>query len=420
MDIYVYIDAIGITEGPQFMGVLRAESIRGKEVFSFRYDKAMLRNKAIAYLDPDIQPYEGEQYAPAEKENFGIFLDSCPDRWGRVLMQRRERIRAKDAGTEPRKLRPSDYLLGVFDGNRMGALRFKTSLDGSFLDNDEHLAAPPITTLRTLEQASLNYERDDAEDSPEYRLWLRMLYQPGSSLGGARPKANVIDTDGSLWIAKFPSRHDDIDVGAWEFIVTQMAGEFGIHVPQTAVRRYSSRHHTFLTRRFDRDGMLARYYFASAMTLLGYTDGDDAAAGVSYLELADFIQQYGTPKQQQDLHELWRRVVFNIAISNCDDHLRNHGFMLSAKGWQLSPAYDLTPNPDGLGLKLNINENDNSLDFDLAIQTAPLYGMGLDEAEHAVETCRKICSSWRGRADALGISRSEQDRMASAFKTISF
>lgn len=415
MDIYVYIDAEGLTDKPLFMGLLHTEKVRGKEIFSFRANKEWIANKSFAFLDADLGQYSGAQYAPNGKENFGIFTDSCPDRWGRILMQRRERLKSKDEDRPIRRLDTSDYLLGVYDGNRMGALRFKTSPDGPFLDNDSELATPPIASLRMLEQTSLNYEREDAEESPDYRKWVRMLYSPGSSLGGARPKANVLDIDGNLWIAKFPSRHDTVDVGAWEYIVTSMAHDFGINTPEIKVGKYSSSYHTFMTKRFDRTMNGRRLYFASAMTLLGYKDGDSAIEGASYLELAEFLECFGTPQQKEDLRELWKRIVFNIAISNCDDHLRNHGFILSPKGWMLSPAFDLTPNPSGTGLTLNIDETDNTLDFDLAIDSASYYGVDNAEALSLVKRCKSVCASWNTRAAQLGISRSEQEMMAPAF-----
>jgi serine/threonine-protein kinase HipA len=415
MNIYVYIDAYGLTNGPMLMGTLKAETTRGKQIFSFRADDNWLRNGIFSYLDPDLQQYSGAQYVPDEKGNFGLFLDSCPDRWGRMLMQRRERIRAKESGETIRKLQDSDYLLGVYDGNRMGALRFKTDINGNFMDDDAYLATPPVTSLRALEQASLNYEHSDAEQSPEYTNWVRMLYSPGSSLGGARPKANVIDTDGNLWIAKFPSKNDTTDVGAWEYLVTEMARHFGLRVPETKTYKFSSKYHTFLTKRFDRQGIDKRLYFASAMTLLGYNDGDDAHDGASYLELAEFLQNYGTPRLKDDLEELWKRVVFNIAISNCDDHLRNHGFILTSHGWILSPVFDLTPNPNGLGLKLNINEDDNSLNYQLAIDTASYYGITKDDAFDLVKRVKNLFSDWHQIANYLGISRAEQEQIAPAF-----
>ena len=412
MEIYVYMDARNLVDASLFLGVLNAEKIKGKEIFSFQADEGCIKKGKLQFLDADLMQYEGSLYAPNGKPNFGLFLDSCPDRWGRVLMQRRERLRANDSS--PKKLMESDYLLGVYDKNRMGALRFKTDKRGPFLDDDENLATPPITSLRALEQASLGYEKDDAMQSKEYANWVRMLYSPGSSLGGARPKANVLDVDGSLWIAKFPSRNDNCDVGAWEYIVTEMAREFGINVPSTRLRQFSSRNHTFLTKRFDRI-YNGRIHFASAMTLLGYKDGNDADDGISYLELAEFLQRYGTPELQKDLRELWKRILFNVAVSNCDDHLRNHGFILTSKGWILSPAYDLTPNPYGTGLKLNIDETDNSLSFDLVLSTSSYYGVDDKEANMELSKLRVIVSSWRSRAKQIGISHFEQSGMETAF-----
>lgn len=418
MDIYVYNDAYNLVNEPLLMGILSANQVRGKEVFSFKADEKWLSHPTLAYLDADLQPYKGEQYVPQNKSNFGIFLDSCPDRWGRILMQRRERLIAKENNELPKRLQESDYLLGVYDKNRMGALRFKTSMAGPFLDNNESLATPPITSLRALEQASLGYEREDAEKDADYKKWVRMLYSPGSSLGGARPKANVVDADGALWIAKFPSHHDYFDVGAWEYIVTSMAKDFGLKVPDIAIKRFSSKYHTFMSKRFDREQGNKRLYFASAMTLLGYVDGNDANDDISYLELAEFLQRYGS-KQQDDLKELWKRILFNVAISNCDDHLRNHGFILTSKGWELSPVYDLTPNPDGTGLKLNIDEIDNTLDINLVASTADYYGLKKAEVECAIKHLRDIISSWRQRAEKLSIPRAEQNMMENAFQKLS-
>ena len=415
MEILVYIDAHNITDAQLFLGTLTTENIRGKEVFSFRASRDWLSNQAMTFLDADLKPFMGNQYAPQGKSNFGLFLDSCPDRWGRVLMQRRERIKAKDESRAAHRLHEADYLLGVNDESRMGALRYKLTADGAFLDNDPNLATPPITSLRVLEQASLNYERSEAENCDEYRKWLQMLYMPGSSLGGARPKANVVDEKGNMWIAKFPSRLDKVNVGAWEYAVTLMARDYGLQVPEVRAERFTSRHHTFLSKRFDRNGA-KRLHFASAMTLLGYADGHDAEDGVSYLEMVEFLRRFGTTNLQSDLRELWKRVAFNVAITNCDDHLRNHGFILTTKGWALSPAYDLTPNPDGMGLKLNITDADNSLDFELLLETAPYYGLEQHEAKSSLATLSSIIGRWRSYALPLGVSRDEQEYMAPAFK----
>lgn len=416
MDILVYLDALGISDAPLLLGQLNVRNIRGKEVFSFRAYASWTKNKSLRYLDADLLPVSGEQYVSEGKNNFGLFLDSCPDRWGRVLMQRRERIKAKDEAREVRRLQETDYLLGVYDETRMGALRFKTESGGPFLDDEPTLTTPPLASLGSLEQASLEYERDDAENA-EYRRWVRMLYSPGSSLGGARPKANAVDTEGNLWIAKFPSRHDDCDIAAWEFLATSMARDFGITVPETRLDHLSSRYHTFLSKRFDRMGK-RRIHFSSAMTLLGYVDGNDASNDVSYLELADFLQRFGSENQVADLRELWRRVLFNVAISNCDDHLRNHGFLLTPTGWRLSPAYDLTPNPQGMGLKLNIDDSSDALDVELVLSTAEFYGYNMKEANEEVNRLKTVIGSWRSRAKAIGLSRSEQDRFQTAFLNV--
>jgi len=327
--IEVYADWIGLN-GPEHIGRLTAQSIRGREIFSFSYRPEWLEVAGALVLDPDLQLFTGAQYVRDEKPNFGLFTDSAPDRWGRVLMQRREALLAKKEERRPRTLMESDYLLGVFDAYRLGALRFKLDKDGPFLDDQATMAAPPMTALRTLEEASLHLEQENAADDPAFGVWLNQLLSPGASLGGARPKASVIDPEGRLWIAKFPSGGDDRDIGGWEAVVNELALRAGLNVAQGQAKRLTLQHHTFLTRRFDRDGNW-RIHFASAMTLLGRTDGADAATS-SYLELAECIARVGA-RTNSDLEELWRRIVFNICISNADDHLRNHGFLLTSKGW---------------------------------------------------------------------------------------
>ena len=303
-----------------------------------------------------------------------------------------------------------DYLLGVHDQFRMGGLRFKKLRDGPFLDNNDKLAAPPINSLRELEYAVNQVEEDKPTDDPDYLKWLYMLISPGSSLGGARPKASVVDTDQSLWIAKFPSKYDDYDIGGWEFICYQRAKAAGLHMSECKVQRLNSPYHTFLTKRFDRQGS-KRLHFTSAMTQLGYYDGDYEA---SYLELAEFISHHGS-QAQADLEQLWRRIVFNIAVANTDDHLRNHGFILDNKGWRLSPAYDINPVTPAYGLHLNITEDNNQLDFELAMEVIDYFRI---KPARAVEIKQEVCSSvsrWSKQAKAIGISRAEQERMEPAF-----
>jgi len=242
-----------------------------------------------------------------------------------------------------------------------------------------------------------------------------MLIAPGSSLGGARPKANILDESGHLWIAKFPSGYDSKDMGAWEFVVSEMAKSCGIIMSECRIQKFSSRHHAFLTKRFDQNETGQRIHFASAMTLLGYTDGASHTDGASYLELAEWIMA-NCDNTDYNLEQLWRRIVFNIAVSNCDDHLRNHGFTLTDRGWQLSPAYDINPDENGMGLKLNVSENDNSLDFDLALSVAPYFGLDNKKANEILNEIKLTVSDWRKIASKYGISRAEQDKVSNAFR----
>lgn len=405
--IYVYADWFGTA--PVLVGTLFAANNRGKESFSFSYSKEWLNHSGSrGVLDPDLLLYEGRQYTPPEKVLFGIFADSCPDRWGRLLMRRREAIVARHEDRKPRLLLESDYLLGVYDETRMGGLRFALEKNGTFLSSDQNLAAPPWTKLRALETASIAFEN---EDDPDEEKWLRQLLAPGSSLGGARPKASAVAPDGSLWIAKFPSKHDEWNTGAWEITTHDLAKLCGLNVPEAKLQTFSKGGGTFLSKRFDRNGK-RRIHFESAMTLLGKTDGAD---DVSYLDIAAFIRAHGSDPKQ-DLRELWVRLVFNIAVSNTDDHLRNHGFILTTSGWRLSPVYDVNPNIYGGGLSLNISKEDNSLDFALALDTAEFYGISSADAKETISNTQEIVEkNWQGIAESYGLGREAVRRMAPAF-----
>ena len=413
-DIYVYMDWVE-PEEPIFMGVLHSEVIRGKEVFSFENDHGWLKHPCFRALDPDLSSFVGKQYLPSDKSNFGLFLDSAPDRWGRTLMRRREAINARMEERSIRVLTEADFLMGVYDGNRMGALRFKLSPDGEFMDNNKALATPPWAFIRELEYASLQLEKEKQPNTPEHIQWLNMLIAPGSSLGGARPKASILDEARCLWIAKFPSDYDSKNMGAWEMVTAELAQSCGVVMAECRAQKFSSNHHTFLTKRFDRTDNGRRIHFASAMTLLGYTDGVSHTEGVSYLELAEWIMA-NCDDTNYNLEQLWRRIIFNIAVSNCDDHLRNHGFVLTTKGWQLSPAYDINPDENGLGLKLNISDNDNSLDFDLALSVAQYFGLDKKRSAEIIAEVKLAVSDWQKIATRYGISGPEQDSMARAFK----
>ncbi len=404
-NILVYWDHLA--SSPELFGVLTVQNIRNKEVFSFDFDESWLkRHPDYRCLDPELQFYGGTQFTG--KVNFGLFMDSAPDRWGRKLMMRREAIRARKANEKPRVLLESDYLLGVYDETRMGALRFKLMETDGFLNDNAAMAAPPWARLRELEEASRNLENDTL--TSDHEKWLAVLMAPGSSLGGARPKASITSPKGELWIAKFPSKRDVGNTSAWEYATMQMARDAGLNTPEVKLETFSRNGSTFLSRRFDRlNGQ--RIHFASAMTLLGKNDGDSEN---SYLELAEFIVSQGaSPKE--DLAELWKRIVFSIAVSNTDDHLRNHGFLLTPHGWRLSPVYDLNPNPEGTGLSLNITEDDNSLDFELALEIAPYFRLNANEASTILRSIQQVVTNWRGYARRNGISNADMDQMAPAF-----
>ena len=412
--IYVYDDFS--YDEPILMGRLYVNVIRGGEAYSFEYDKAWLKSTGLNLsLDPELLPYVGRQY-PKGKGIFGLFADLSPDRWGRMLMNKRERIQAEREGRKPRKLYDSDYLLGVYDVTRMGGVRLKIDMEGSFLSNDKESTVPPWTTLRTLEEASRNFENDESGLAEK---WLNQLIRPGSSLGGARPKATVMAPDGQLWIAKFPSKNDDNDTGAWEKVAYDLAALGGLNVTESKLEKFSKLGSTFLIKRFDRNGN-KRVHFASAMTLLGKTDGASAADGTSYLDIAAFIKSHGA-RPKEDLIELWRRIVFNMAISNSDDHLRNHGFLLIKQGWILSPVYDVNPVPYGDELALNVDANSNSIDIELAIDTAVKFGIAKDIARKlALDIVSKVDTNWEKLASIHGISHRQVDEMRPAFSVCKF
>ena len=406
----IYVYECWSCDQPSLMGCLFVDQLRGKESCSFEYDEQWLKRHSGQYfLDPDLELYRGRQYAPMDKKLFGIFADSCPDRWGRLLMRRREAILAARENRKPKQLLETDYLLGVHDEARMGALRFALQMGGPFLSCDSDMAAPPWVTLRDLEAASLAFEQD--KDTLNDR-WLRQLLAPGSSLGGARPKATVRASDGTLWIAKFPSRQDEQDIGAWEQVAHELAKACGLNVPESRLERYSEAGSTYLVKRFDRIGT-RRIHFSSALSLLGQTDG---ASDSSYLDLADFITKAGA-SPREDLTELWKRILFSMAVSNTDDHLRNHGFLLTEKGWRLSPMFDVNPVPYGEALSLNVSMDDSRIDLDLAFEAASFFGLTQKDAENeAAKMLTTIKKQWRRISGACGLSREAQNEMAHAFE----
>lgn len=409
-DIWVYAHWQGMSE-PKCLGVLTAQQAKGRKAFGFSYDAAWISSEEQLLLDPDIAWYRGSQY-PKEKENFGIFLDSMPDNWGRTLMKRRALLVAQNEGVSAKTLYDIDYLLGVNDYTRMGALRFKLDPNGPFLDHDPRFSVPPWTEIRDLQYGANLIESN--VDTDEVGKWLGMLMAPGSSLGGARPKANVKDEKGELWIAKFPSQNDTFDKAAWEYLTYRLAVEAGLKMSPCKLEHVSGRYHTFFTKRFDRDGE-ERIHFASAMTMTGKSEEYIRDETPSYLDILEFIQFSGS-HVEEDARELWRRMVFNIMVSNTDDHLRNHGFVLTSKGWRLSPAFDLNPSIEKDRLSLNIDMDNNALDLGLAKSVGIFFRMSPKEMGEIVEEVKSSVANWENIANEIGIPRNEQRLMSAAFR----
>ncbi len=400
----------GELESPHRLGEICLSRQRGRRAAGFAYDEQWLRRQDLRQIDPDVMPFRGPQYPKQGRSVFGFLMDSAPDRWGRLLMQLREVVNAREENRRPRQLDDYDVLLGVHDRARLGALRFRGSDTGPYLAPDDPWATPPWTRLRELQAAARAMDsRSPGENDSQ---WLRTILAPGSSLGGARPKATVQDDNEHLWIAKFPSRQDLVDVGAWEYLVHQLAADAGIDVPEARLERLSEYGTTFLVRRFDRTAGNKRIHFASAMTLLGRTDSDQHPA--SYLDLAEAISRFGE-EPAEDLAELWSRIVFSIAVSNFDDHLRNHGFLLGRRGWRLSPVYDVNPDPSRDGLSLTIDTADNRADFDLVLSVAEYFGVGTNAAHKRINEIVGTVSRWRSKARELGIPRPEIEQMSPAF-----
>lgn len=387
----------------------------------FHYDKAWLTQQDIAFaIDPQLSLDAGPFFPKPEAGNFGVFLDSSPDRWGQMLMRRREALQAKDEKRAARALYSWDFLLGVQDITRQGALRFRFSDSDTFLAN-EALAAPPVTNLAELAAIAKELTRKHIDNLDQLRRWLAVLVAPGASLGGARPKANFCDKTGALWIAKFPAADDDHDIGAWEGVTWWLARQAGIDMPPAKVERLGQGgHHTFCVQRFDRISVAGeksggRRFFASAMTLLGR----DISEGTSYLELAEFLARRGDPDHiQADLEQLFRRVVFNVAVGNRDDHLRNHGFILGKRGWRLSPAFDVNPSIDKANHVLNIDDVDNRPSLGTVLATAAFYRLAPKRAKEVIDDVVNVVGDWKAVARRAKIAAADVELSASAFAAL--
>jgi len=404
-ETFVHADLAG---KPQLVGRLYTHVRRGRETASFEYDPSWLDHDERYSLEPALALGPGPFHAGADRPLFGAIGDSAPDRWGRVLMRRAERRRAVAAGDAPRTLFEIDYLLQVNDEARMGALRFAGQPGGPFLAPPGDPAVPPLVELPGLLSAADRVVADNEDDDD-----LRLLLAPGSSLGGARPKASVRDADGRLALAKFPHRDDEWNDVLWEAVALSLAGKAGINVPSFRVETIAGRH-VLVLGRFDRDGV-TRIPFVSALGMIGAQDNEVR----SYLELADVLRRQGA-RPADDLRRLWRRMVFTILISNVDDHLRNHGFLYTGnEGWVLSPAYDLNPVPVDVKprvLSTAIDEQDPTASLELALSVAEYFELGPDEARQIAGIVGDAVAGWRRVAASYGISAGECERMSSAFE----
>lgn len=387
------------------MGELSYESLRGGDSYGFSFDEEWLRRAGELFLSADLNNYPGVQYTAAGCDIFGCFSDALPDRWGRTLLNRREQLLAQEEGRPLRRLSSFDYLLGIDDYSRMGGFRFKERADADFINSTPTLRVPPLANIRDLEFAARQIEQSEQQNELPDKKWIAQLIQPGSSLGGARPKASVIDTDGLLCVAKFPSRQDDNDAELWEHLSHMLAKRAGISVAETRVLQTSDRRHTLISQRFDRTRSGKRIHFASAMTLLGLHDGDNATNGHGYLDIVDFIIRYGADVDN-NLRELYRRVAFNICIGNSDDHFRNHGFLLTPKGWTLSPAYDLNPTLSR-HQSLLITATSNEADLSLLGDASEEYMLSRSVADSIIlEVCDAL-KDWQTLASQLGVPKRE-------------
>jgi serine/threonine-protein kinase HipA len=395
----------------------------GADSVRFEYSPQWLQQPMAFALDPELSLAAG-QFFPKDS-NFGIFLDSCPDRWGQVLMKRRELVEAKQQGRARRELTAWDFFLGVQDITRMGALRFsplqsKRQLkqgppplftEGTCLAN-EALSAPALTRMGELQAVALDLTRKKVDDLDLLHQWLKVLVAPGASLGGARPKANLQDGQGRLWIAKFPAADDEHDWALREMLLHQMALAFGLSVSPAHLERFGQGHHTFVTLRFDREAGRRRF-FTSAMALLGRSDSEDA----SYLDLAQFIanRQGMQGWIKEDLRELFRRVLFNVGTANRDDHLRNHGFIRHPGGWRLAPAYDMNPSIKKDEHVLALDDHSTVPDLDTVVATAEFYRVSADEAKADLARLREVLGTWEARARQLGLSAEDRLELQDCF-----
>ncbi len=403
--VQVYIN---LNQVDYFVGTIWSHFLRGKESSDFEYSNEWLNNEKAFSLEPGLFLGKGKQVNVRQIPLFGSFGDSAPDTWGRMLIRRNENAQAKKEGRSPRILNEIDYLLNVNDFARQGALRFKIDGNNSFQYPNTAGAIPPIVDLPKLLSASEKVIENKEKESD-----LQLLFYPGSSLGGARPKASILDSNGNLYIAKFPQKNDLTNNVLWEGIALTLAKKCGLNVQEWNIKKVG-RKHVLLLKRFDRKGNI-RIPFLSAMSMLNAIDNDSEIH--SYMDIADVIRQYGS-SPNQDLIEIWKRMTFSILISNTDDHLRNHGFLYTGNGgWKLSPLYDVNPSIDNKNvLSTYITSTDNNQDLQLALSVCEYFGLKIREAEQIVSEMKGVILTWHNVAKQFGLTKWEIDKMESAFQ----
>lgn len=409
--LFVYADFDWLDK-PLLIGELSCDSVRGNEIYGFSFDNEWLAKYGDIFLSDDLKNYTGTQYTRPGRDIFACFSDALPDRWGRTLLNRREQIAAADEKRTVRRLTSFDYLMGVDDTSRMGGFRFADTRAGKFINCEAGLRVPPLANVRELMHAAHEIEASEEKHLLPSKKWLVQLLHPGTSLGGARPKASVFDEEGGLTVVKFPSRKDDYDVAQWEHFCHVMGRKAGLNVAKTRTID-GDKYHILLSKRFDRTTDGKRIHFTSALTLLGLTDGDNESTGCGYTDIVDFIIQHGC-NVEQNLEELYRRVAFYIIVGNSDDHFRNHGFLLTRKGWELSPAYDINPTLSG-SQSLLINRNTRESNIDILLKSAGDYMLSSAKAQGIIDNVRDAMKSWRNEARKQGLPQRDIDMFAPRF-----
>ncbi len=412
--IYIYADFDWLDK-EELVGTLSYERLRGSDSYAFDFAPSWLLKHGEVQLSDDLRNFTGMQYTMPGRDIFGCFADALPDRWGRTLLVRRESIEAEEQNRPVRSLTSMDYLMGIDDYSRMGGFRMKIDKDGEYINAQPSLRIPPVADIRQLVDACDEIEKSEEKNTLPARRWIEQLVRPGTSLGGARPKANVVDGN-RLHVAKFPSRKDVYDVAAWEHFAHTLARKAGIDCAETRVLNTGGQYGTLLSRRFDRTEDGRRIHFASALTMLGLVDGDNADNGHGYLDIVDFIVA-GCCDVEANLRELYRRVAFNICIGNSDDHFRNHGFLLTRKGWTLSPAYDMNPTLNDYQ-SLLINKDSSKADLGLLLAASDDYMIPRSDAERIIGEVKDAMHGWRDVAARQHLAPQEVRTFAGRFDSV--